>query len=458
MNRFKNAFEPSFLKSIFRTAFPIAMQFLLASAVNLVDVVMIGALGDASVAASGGANQIFFLLNLMLFGINSGGSVFLSQFWGKRDLKNVRRTMGMMYLLGAVAVTLFTLGALLAPRFLVGFYVHEEPALTLGASYLRIVGISYPVTALSMILSMVCRCTGDVSLPTRASVLSILLNIVGNSLLIFGLLGFPALGLDGAAIATVIARFAECLVLLISVYKNRLPGAATLKELFAFDRPFVRHYVKTAWPVLLNEVLWSIGTSLYTVAYGLLGTEALAAVQIANTVIQLLFVFTRGMSNACGIFVGGATGRGEREKALDLGYRFALLLPATGLITGLLILLAHPLFLMLYQVSAETLAMARSLLILQALLCVVKADSAVLVVGIFRAAGDTLFACVLDTGTVWLVGVPLAFLGVWLGAPLWVVALLVSCDDIAKVTVGFVHLFKEKWVKNVTSQLSGADA
>ena len=453
MNRVKNAFEPGFLKTIFRTAFPIAMQFFLASAVNLIDVVMIGSLGDSDVAASGGANQIFFLLNLMLFGINSGASVFLSQFWGTRDLKNVRRTMGMMYLLGSVAVTLFTLGALLAPRFLVGLYVHEEPALSMGASYLRIVGISYPVTALSMILSMVCRCTGDVSIPTRASMLSIGINVVGNSLLIFGLCGFPALGLDGAAIATAIARAAECLFLVLIVYQKKLPGAAKVKELFAFDKSFVTKYIKTAWPVLLNEILWSTGISLYSVAYGLLGTEALAAVQISNTAIQLLFVFTRGLSNACGIFVGRTVGAGDQKQALDYGYRFAILLPVVGLCTGLIVIVIHPLFLSLYQVSAETLAMARALMILQALMCTVKADSMALVVGIFRAGGDTLFACLLDTGTVWLVGVPLAFLGVWLGAPLWGVALLVACDDIAKVSIGFVHLFREKWVKNVTAQI-----
>ncbi len=453
MNRVKNAFEPSFLKTIFRTAFPIAMQFFLASAVNLIDVVMIGSLGDSAVAASGGANQIFFLLNLMLFGINSGASVFLSQFWGTRDLKNVRRTMGMMYLLGSVAVTLFTLGALLAPRFLVGFYVHEEPALSMGASYLRIVGISYPVTALSMILSMVCRCTGDVSIPTRASLLSIGINVVGNALLIFGLCGFPALGLDGAAIATAIARVAECLFLVIIIYQKKLPGAAKVKELFAFDKSFVSKYIKTAWPVLLNEILWSTGISLYSVAYGLLGTEALAAVQISNTAIQLLFVFTRGLSNACGIFVGRTVGAGDREQALDYGYRFAILLPVVGFCTGLILIAIHPLLLSLYQVSAETLAMAKALLILQALMGTVKADSMALVVGIFRAGGDTLFACLLDTGTVWLVGVPLAFLGVWLGAPLWGVALLVACDDIAKVSIGFIHLFREKWVKNVTAQI-----
>jgi putative MATE family efflux protein len=453
MNRVKNAFEPGFLKTIFRTAFPIAMQFFLASAVNLIDVVMIGSLGDSAVAASGGANQIFFLLNLMLFGINSGASVFLSQFWGTRDLKNVRRTMGMMYLLSAVAVTLFSLGAILAPRLLVGFYVHEEPALTMGASYLRIVGFSYPVTALSMILAMVCRCTGDVSIPTRASMLSIGLNVGLNAVLIFGLCGFPALGLEGAAIATAIARTAECLFLLLIVYKNKLPGAAKFKELFAFDREFVTHYIKTAWPVLLNEVLWSTGVSLYSVAYGLLGTEALAAVQIANTAIQLLFVFTRGLSNACGIFIGRTVGAGDRETAIDYGYRFAFLLPTAGLITGLVMIAIHPLFLMLYRVSPETLAMAKSLLILQAVMGILKADSMGLVVGIFRAGGDTMFACLLDTGTVWLVGVPLAFLGVWLGAPLWVVALLIACDDIAKVSIGFVHLFRENWVKNVTARI-----
>ena len=453
MNRFKNAFEPDFLKTIIRTAFPIAMQFFLASAVNLIDVVMIGSLGDAAVAASGGANQIFFLLNLMLFGINSGASVFLSQFWGTRDLRNVRRTMGMMYLLGSVAVTLFTLGAVLVPQFLVGFYVHEEPALSLGASYLRIVGISYPVTALSMILSMVCRCTGDVSLPTRASMLSIGLNVGGNALLIFGLCGFPALGLDGAAIATAIARTAECLFLVIAVYRRKLPGAASLRELFAFDRNFVTKYIKTAWPVLLNEILWSSGISLYSVAYGMLGTAALAAVQISNTAIQLVTVFTRGLSNACGIYIGRTVGAGDREKAIDYGYRFSILLPATGMVTCLVMIVVHPLILMLYQVTPETLALAKTLLILQSLQMILKSDSMVLVVGIFRAAGDTLFACLLDTGSVWLVGVPMAFLGVKLGLPLWGLSMLIFLDDIAKVTVGFIHLFKEKWVKNVTAQV-----
>ena len=306
--RFRRAFEPQFIRTVCRTAMPIAMQFFISSAVNLIDVVMIGVLGEDAVAAAGGANQIFFLLTLVLFGINSGASVFLSQFWGTQDLKNVRRTMGMMYLLGAVVTLVFTLGALLTPRTLVGFYVHEEAALALGGDYLFWVGISYPLTAVSLILSMVCRCTGELHLPTRATLLSIAINCAGNALLIYGLLGFPALGLTGAAIATSVARLAECAVLVITVYRKKLPGAARPREMFALDRDFVKKYIKTAWPVLLNETLWSVGTSMYSVAYGLLGTAALAAVQIANTAVQLLAVFMRHLHRE----QGGLRRRGGR--------------------------------------------------------------------------------------------------------------------------------------------------
>ncbi len=453
MNRFKGTFSPEFLRPVFRMALPIAVQFFIASAVNMVDVVMIGRLGDDAVAAAGAANQIFFLLNLVLFGINSGASVFLSQFWGTKDLRNVRRTMGMMYLLGITLTALFTVGAVVFPRVLVGFYVHEEPAISLGADYLRIVGTSYLVTAVSMILSMVCRCTGAVTLPTQASLLSIGLNVGGNAVLIYGLLGFPALGLRGAAIATAVARAAECIFLVAAAYVRKLPAGAKPKELFAFDRNFVQKYAKTAWPVLLNETLWSVGISLYSVAYGLLGTAALAAVQISNTAIQLLNVFTRGMSNACGIIIGRKVGAGDRQGAIDDSYRFSLLLPVTGLITGLLMIALHPLFLSMYNVSAETLEHARMLLVLQSFQLILRADSMAMIVGIFRAGGDTLFACLLDTGSVWLVGVPLAFVGVWLGAPLWAVCMLVFCDDIAKVAVSFVHLFRANWVKNVSAQL-----
>ena len=188
-------------------------------------------------------------------------------------------------------------------------------------------------------------------------------------------------------------------------------------------------------------------------AYGLLGTAALAAVQISGTVIQLMTVFTRGMSNACGIFIGNMVGAGDEEGALDYGHRFALLLPAVGLVTGLICIALSPLFLRLYSVSEEILSLARIMLILQALSTPLKCNSMVLIVGVFRAAGDTLHACLIDNGSVWLAGVPMAFLGVWLGLPVWGVFLMVCCDDIAKNIASLIHLRREKWIRNVSAQL-----
>ena len=306
------------------------MQFLVASAVNLADVIMLGRLGDEQVAAAGAANQIFFLLNLISFGIFSGASVFLAQFWGAKDVRNTRRTIGMMYILGITAALLFTVGAIFLPRPLINFYAHEASVIDYGAGYLSIVGISYIPTVIGFALSVVCRSTGNMKLPTFTSVLSMMINIVGNAILIFGLLGAPALGVNGAAIATVIARTVECAVLVFFIYRHKMAGAATFRELFCFDRMFVRRYVKTTAPVLINETLWSIGTSLYSVAFGLLGTNAVAAVQIANTIAQMLLVFVRGAGNAAAIMIGNKIGAGKEEEAFADSKRFMILMLVIG--------------------------------------------------------------------------------------------------------------------------------
>ena len=354
----------AFLREALRLTLPISMQFLVASAVNLADVIMLGRLGDEQVAAAGAANQIFFLLNLISFGIFSGASVFLAQFWGAKDVRNTRRTIGMMYILGITAALLFTVGAIFLPRTLINFYAHEASVIDYGAGYLSIVGISYVPTVIGFALSVVCRSTGNMKLPTFTSVLSMMINIVGNAILIFGLLGAPALGVNGAAIATVIARTVECAVLVFFIYRHKMAGAATFRELFCFDRMFVRRYVKTTAPVLINETLWSIGTSLYSVAFGLLGTNAVAAVQIANTIAQMLLVFVRGAGNAAAIMIGNKIGAGKEEEAFADSKRFMILMLVIGSVVCVAVILLRPLILSIYNVSDETLQFANELLLL----------------------------------------------------------------------------------------------
>lgn len=445
-------FPKDFLKETFTLALPIAFQALINSAVNLIDVVMLGKLGDADIAAAGCANQIFFLLTMVLFGTCTGASVFMAQFWGKRDVDGVHRTMGMMGLISLAASLLFTLGAMICPRPLIEMYSGDEEVIAKGAEYLRIVGASYIVTALSFAMGYACRATGNVRLPMLTSLLSVFTNTSLNLVLIFGLLGFPALGLRGAAIATSIARYVEFLVLFAVVYIQRTPVAASFKQLFChLDRAFAARYFKTALPVFINETLWSIGISLNTVAYGMLGTSALAAVQIGDTVSKLFMVLTRGLSDACAIRTGHLIGAGDNEGALRDSTRFLVLIPLMSTVMCALLYLFRPQILTFFDVTPETRVQAMEMLALQALRQIPCAFNNTIIVGLCRSGGDTVFACILDTATVWLVGVPLSFLGVYLGFPLWGVCLCVMMGDLVKSAVGLPRILSKKWLHNVVA-------
>lgn len=448
-------FSRDFLKKTFAIALPITLQNLITSAVNLIDVVMLGHLGDVDIAAVGCANQIYFLLTLILFGVSSGASVFMAQFWGKRDQSGVHRTMGVMFALALIISTLFTVGALFFPELLISIYSSDAAVIRSATPYLRIVGASYIITALSQTMSFACRSTGSVRLPMISSLVSIFTNIILNFILIFGLLGFPAMGLTGAAIATAIARVVEFALLYIVVYRKHLPVAATLTQLFGrLDKAFLQTYFKTTLPVLLNETLWSTGVSLYTVAYGLLGTNALASVQICSTVFNLFMVLVRGLSNACAIMIGHTIGSGDDKGALRDGTRFLVLVPIVGVLMCILLILCRPVILTFFTVTPETLDMTMELLLLQAINLIPKSFNMVIIVGLCRSGGDTLFACILDTATVWLVAVPLAFLGANLGFPLWGVYLCVCSEEIAKVAVGIPRILSKKWLHNVVQNLS----
>ena len=450
MNKSRNK---DFLRDALRLTLPISLQYLVASAVNLMDVVMIGRLGDEQVAAAGAANQIFFLFNIITFGIFSGASVFIAQFWGAKDSRNTKRTIGMMYLLGIAVTLLFIAGTTFIPRALINLYAHEEAVIAYGAGYLRIVGISYLPTVIGFVLAIVCRSTGNMKLPTFTSVLSMVINIIGNAILIFGLLGAPALGINGAAIATLIARTAECLLLLVFVYKRRMAAAATFRELFCFDHAFIRRYAKTTAPVFVNEFLWSVGTSLYSVAFGLLGTNAVAAVQIANTVAQLLQVFVRGGGSAAAIMIGNKIGAGREEEAYADSKRFMILMPSLGTAVCLTVILLRPIILSFYNVSPETLQFSSELLLLHGLVTIPESINSLVIVGVCRSGGDTKFACLLDILPVWLLGMPLGFLGVYLGFPLWAVFLCVSMEKIVKPLIGAPRIYSKKWINNVVSDL-----
>jgi hypothetical protein len=258
--------DPDYYRSLVRLALPIALQSLISSSLNFVSVFMIGQLGEVPIASIGLANQVWFLLNLMVFGISSGTSMFVAQLWGKNDVSNIKRVVGLTVKLGVAAALLFFTIAFFFPQTALRLYTNDPVVIATGSRFLRIMAWSYGFYAMTAIFSMSLRAVGNVKLPVLVSTSALVLNILLAYPLIFGVnsLGIPALGTDGAAIAGLTARVLECVVLLAIIFRNRAnPVAVSAHDVLVFDWVFIRRVMKPVLPVIGNELLWSMGITTY---------------------------------------------------------------------------------------------------------------------------------------------------------------------------------------------------
>ncbi len=436
-----------FFATLLKIALPITIQQLALSLLNATDVLLIGQLGETAVAAVGLANQIFFLLNLMLFGIISGSAIFTAQFWGRRDLTSIRQVMGISLLLAVAGSLAFTVLAVAAPEQALRIYTSDQAVIARGSEYLRVVGLSYVVTAITYAYSAVLRSTEHVKLPMAVSVTALSLKTALGYLLIFGHLGLPQMGIVGAAVATCIARYAECGALLVLAYARRTPAAAHPRELLGADRAFVRRFLITTAPVLLEEVVWSLGITTYNAIYARISTDAIAAVNIASTIEGLVFAAFIGLGNSAAIMIGNRIGAGEVDHAATLAGRFLRLAMLVGAAAGGLILAGAGPIPGLYKITPETRAVARAVLIVMACVLWAKASNTVMIVGIMRSGADTRFAFAADVAPLWLIGVPLALVGAFvLHLPVYLVYVMVMCDELSKFFISAWRVRSGKWI------------
>ena len=440
-------FDRDFYTSISRLALPIMAQSLISASMNLLDVVMLGQMGDTAVTAVGLANQLYFLLMFLLFGISSGAAVFTAQYWGRGDVPGIRRVLGICLTISLAGGVLFTGLALGFTRPVLHIYTNDPAVIELGARYLRWAGLGYLFFAVSYSYASVLRSTGQVRLPVTVSAAAILFKTGLSYLLIFGKAGLPALGVEGAAIATMIARMLECAALLIFTYRWKLPAAASLREMSDFDRHFLARYLKTALPVVFNESLWSLGITTYNAIYAHIGTESIAAVNIAGTVESLAFVIFIGISDACAILVGNKIGAGDMETAYTYARRSLTLAILGGMAVGGVILLTSGAILSLYKVSPDSLEYARRILIVQGLVLWIRVSNMTVIVGVLRSGGDTRFSLIVDAGTLWLIGVPTALLGAFvLHLPVYWVYLMVLSEEAVKLLVSLLRFRSRQWI------------
>lgn len=440
-----------FLKSVFAIALPMALQNLISTSVNMVDTLMITSLGEASLAAVGLANQVFFFYALITFGINSGSSIFISQYWGKEDQINIRRILGIALFISTIVGVIFTFVAFLFPEFLMRIFIDDAEVIKLGAGYLKLVSLSYLVTAIGFSYNVALRSTGRPNIPMIGSLISFVTNTVFNYMLIFGKFGFPALGIKGAAIGTIIARVVELIFIIYTVYRTKGVLAAKFRDLIDWNKEFIAKYIKTVSPVIFNEGFWSLGQIMYSIAYASIGTEATAAIQLTTTIQNVFFVLIRGLANACTVMVGNRIGSNDREEAYDYAIKFISLATTLGLVLGAVMALTPDLTLRIFNIEPELFEVTKKLLIMMGLTFVIRTYNSTVIVGVLRGGGDTNFSLYIEMGAVWLAGVPLAFIGAkLLNLPVYLVFLLVSLEEVVKVVVSLPRVLSKKWIKDLT--------
>ncbi|MGL5379921.1 MATE family efflux transporter [Clostridium sp.] len=449
-SKVKNFFnDPKFFRTLFVLALPIILQNILTSSLNMADTLMVGSIGDAQVAAVGIGNQFSFLFNLIVIGTTGGCSIFISQYWGKKDKKNIKKVVGLGGVSVIIVAILAMLVALLAPEVIVSIFSKDEVVIKEASAYLSIVSLSYIVTAITFTFATALRCMEDAKTPMIISAIAIGINITLNYILIFGKFGMPALGVSGAAIATVIARFIECLLIVIRANKNKVLHGK-VKEYISFDKSFVRIVYKSVIPVVLNEACWGLGTFFYSIAYGRLGTEAMASVQITNNIQNMFFVVCFSMASSSLVMIGNQIGAGKEEEAKRYGRKFTILSFMIGIILGILVSLLATSILGLFNVSEVVKEYSTIILRIYGVFYPIRVVNLVLIVGVFRGGGDAGFALKVEAFTMWLIGVPMAFIGAAiLGLPIYLVILMVTAEEVVKFIASMIRLRSYKWVHNV---------
>jgi putative MATE family efflux protein len=418
----------------------------------MVDVIMVGQLGEASIAALGLANQVFFLLILFLFGVTSGMAIFTAQFWGKGDEERIRKVMGICLTVAISVGTLFTLAATLIPETVLSFYTEDPEVIALGSSYLRIVGFSYIFMAITTSYYAILRSITLVRLTVIVSVIALILKTILGYLLIFGIGPFPMLGVRGAAFGTAFGWVFQCLLILILVYRLKTPLAANPLTFFRFERAFLVDVLKTAMPAAANEVFWSVGITIYNAVYARIGTDAIASVQISAAVEEIVYVFFIGLGNACAIMIGNKIGEGKKELAFEYGRRYTILTVMLALLAGLLVLFVRGPVVSLYEVSPQAAENARMLMLIFASTAWLRSINFILFVGVLRAGGDTRFAMFMELTTIWVVGVPAALIGGFvLRLPVTGVYMLVLLEELVKVFVITRRYLSRKWIHDLVN-------
>ncbi len=446
--------DKSFLQKAVTIALPVAMQGMLNTIVNLIDTMMIGTLGETTIAAVGLANKVFFVFSLLVFGVVSGAVVLAAQYWGSGDVKSIRKVLGLAISISLVGSLCFLLPSEWNPKAVMQIFTASEGAVSIGASYLSVAALSYPFTAVTNTYVAVMRAVGKVKTPVLISSMTIFINIILNYILIFGHFGAPEMGAVGAAVATLTARVVECAAIISVTYCSRSPLACGVRELFGYSREFLSQFAVTCTPVIANEFMWGLGTTIYFLVYGRMGDNAVAAITIATTIQDIVVVLFQGLSAAAAVILGNEMGAGHLKRAEKYAANFFILQFMVTLAAMALCFGIRWNVIGMYNITPQVAQHVNLCLLAFILYMPVKMFNYINIVGVLRSGGDTRVCLFIDTSGVWLIGIPMAFIGgLYLKKPIYIVYGMVMAEEIYKAVVGYIRYRQKKWLRNLNVQL-----
>lgn len=438
----------SLRKEIVRLALPIALQQFMTALVGACDAIMLGKLSQDAMSAVSLATQVTFVFNLFMFAFMAGENMFVAQYYGKGDYTGISQVFSLVTKICGCIAVVFLAGTLFFPEQLMRILTNEETLIVLGSEYLRVIGISYVFSGIAQTFLAIMKNCGAVNMSTLINGVMVILNIALNAVFIFGLSGFPKMGIKCAALATVLATVVQFLwsvgYVLCRIRAVKFSLRSCEKKLFG------RFWQKTV-PLLINNLAWGIGFSMYSVIMGHLGTDAVAANGIANISKNLVVCFCLGLGNAGSIIVGNRLGADRLQEAKEVGETLTKTAIIAGIVSGLVLIALSPFITKMVDLTPTARGYLQKMLLISSYYIAGKSVNCMTIGGIFAAGGDSKFGMLCDSVTLWCIIVPLGCICAFiLKLPVMVVYFVLNLDEIIKLPVVYKHYKKYKWIKNLT--------
>ncbi len=441
-----------FLGQLAMLGIPVALQNLLSTTASMVDTMMIAPLGETSVGAVGLCAQFSSLMFNSYWGFIGGGILFFSQYWGAKDHDGIDRSFGMVTVCIMTMATLAMVLAVGAPQFIMGVYTDKPAIQEIGMKYLRIVGFAYPLQVFSVGMSSLLRSTERVRIPLYASIVSVVANISLNWVFIYGHFGFPAMGVEGAALATTVAAGVNVLAIYVLAKVQKFPYLFHFKKHFKWTKAFVKEFFKRCYPIIIHEALYGVGNMVINMVLGRQPEEAIAAIAVFRTLEGVVIGFFAGFSNASAVLVGKCVGAGELDTAYERAKRLVLMCGGFIFFVCLGLLGLHKPLLSAMGLSGESLYIGSGLLMIYCVAAVIRMCNWVQT-DTFRASGDATFGTILELSFLYAVVVPsVCVTGLWLQLPFFVVFACCYIDEPIRIVLMQKHLYSGKWIKPVTKE------